>query len=66
MNRTRSEFWDETPETAREFHQADRDTFTGLYNHRGEPLHREPEPFGFHPNRWNSMAKKKKGKSKGC
>ena len=24
-----------------------RDTWTGLYDHNGTPLHREPEPFGF-------------------
>lgn len=71
MNRTRSEFWDDPPETAREFHHSDRDTWTGLYNHNGEPLHREREPFGFNPNRWNDSMKKtpkpmKKGKGKGC
>lgn len=74
MNRTRprSSWWEEPePTTAREYHQGDRDSFTGLYNHLGEPLHREPEPFGFHPNRWKDSMKKttkapKKKGGKGC
>ena len=36
--------------TANEYHEADRNTFTGLLNHLGEPIYREPEPFGFHPH----------------
>lgn len=67
-SRPRSGWWDDNPETAREYHQPDRDSFTGLYNHLGEPLHRQPEPFGFHPNRWNDSMKKttKKKGGKGC
>lgn len=70
-SRPRSGWWDDNPETAREYHQPVRDSFTGLYNHLGEPLHREPEPFGFHPNRWNDSMKKttkapKKKGGKGC
>lgn len=67
---TRGGWWvDEYSETAREVHHAERDGFTGLYNHLGEPLYRQPEPFGFDPNRWNDSMKKatkKKGKSRGC
>lgn len=60
MPRTRSEYWeDDTPETAREIHQPDRDTFTGLYDHTGAPLHRTPEPIGFNPNRWATASKRK-------
>jgi hypothetical protein len=64
MDRPRSEYWgDDNPETAREIHTTDRDTFTGLYDHRGAPLHRQPEPFGFHPHGPGS-ADNRKTKSK--
>lgn len=73
MNRRPRSDWysNDTPETAREYHQSDRDHFTGLYNHHGEPLYRQTEPFGFDPNRWNDSMKKttkapKKKGGKGC
>lgn len=31
----------------------DRDTFTGLYDHNGVPLHRPQSPIGFDPHRWD-------------
>lgn len=63
----RSGDWcDEGPETAREFHKEDKSTFTGLYDQHGSQLHREPEPFGFNPDRWNMKKTKKSGKRKGC
>lgn len=38
--------------TAETYHEPDRDTFTGLYDHTGTPLHRQPEPIGYDPHRW--------------
>lgn len=60
--------------TAETFHEPDRDTFTGLYDHNGTPLHRQPEPIGYNPHRWStpmpganqkSRPTKKRGKGKG-
>lgn len=65
MPRTRSEWRDDEPVMTREVHTEERDTFTGLYNAQGEPLHRPSEKFGFQPDRW-SMAKKKRGGKRKC
>lgn len=54
-------------DTAQTVHVDEPDTFTGLYNHLGEPLHRPREPIGFQPHRWdNQMKKTKKGGKRGC
>jgi len=58
--------------TAQEYIEQEADTWTGLYDHNGHRLHRQREPIGYNPNRWNTeMAKKSKpmkksGKGKGC
>lgn len=63
--------------TAQEYIEPDQDTWTGLYDHEGTPLHRQREPIGYNPHRWSApmpspsqkMKKSKpmkKGKGKGC
>lgn len=45
--------------TATEVFESDRDTFTGLYDQDGTPLHRMREPIGYQHDRWsNHMAAK--------
>lgn len=55
--------------TADTYHETDRNTWTGLYDHNGVPLHRQPEPIGYDPHRWrttmpDSPNKKKTYKTK--
>lgn len=65
--------YDEASHTATEYIEPDQDTWTGLYDHEGVPLHREREPIGYNPHRWSNampgpnqkkkpMKTKKKGK----
>lgn len=54
MQKPRSYGYDDDSETAREIYVEARDTWTGLYNHEGHRIHREPEPFGFQHDRWRN------------
>ena len=62
--------------TATEYHEQDADTWTGLYNEHGDPLHKQREAIGYNPHRWSAampdpsqkskpMKKAKPGKKKG-
>lgn len=60
-------------QTATEYHEPGADTWTGLYNEHGHPLHRQPEVIGYNPHRWSNpmpdpsqkqAAKKSKKKGK--
>ena len=46
--------------TADHAHVEDRDTWTGLYDHNGQELHRPKEPIGFQPHRWDAKANDRK------
>ena len=56
MNRPKTRNWysDDEPLIVREIHQTERDTFTGRYDHEGNELHRQREPIGFDPHRWDT------------
>jgi hypothetical protein len=45
--------WD-AAHTSTEYIEPDHDTWTGLYDHNGTPLHRQREPIGYQPNRWRT------------
>jgi len=60
MPKTRNWYSDDEPLIVREIHHTERDTWTGLYDHHGEPLHRQPEPIGFDPHRWDTKPRKRK------
>lgn len=58
--------------TSTEYIEPEQSTWTGLYDHEGVPLHRQREPIGYNPHRWETTMKKSKpmkkpkGKGKGC
>lgn len=56
MPRERSVIAWETCEawTADHAHVSERETFTGIYDANGTPLHRPQQAIGFDPHRWDS------------
>jgi len=51
-------------QTSEEYIEPDHDTWTGLYDHNGTPLHRQREPIGYDPHRWADKPKPPKKKLK--
>ena len=49
------DIWDWNPhQPTREIIVEDKEKFTGLYNHKGEPLYRPHQPIGFDLKRKNN------------
>jgi len=51
----------EASHTAHEYIEPVRDTFTGLFDHEGNELHRLREPIGYDPHRWAKAENPTKG-----
>lgn len=55
-----SDLYDDYPVIAAQtVHEAERDTFTGLYDANGTPLHRQPQAVGFDLSRVQRTPKKR-------